>query len=796
MRPGSRIARLAAALVVAVFAVAPLAFGGCGSSGGSNPPLPLPLTVKASPAGANYDSAQDVTLTATGEGSSGAVLYYTTDLSVPDDTSPVYSGPIPISTDTVLKFYAQPTTGDPTDEVLEGYTFKSSGIGQEWAESGHGQIANEAWRHWDGDGQVKTDCAKCHSGGGFKDWAMDGTVDAAAALPMGLECSGCHSAGSSTLYDDLGTYPELDHVTFPSGDTATLAGDSNLCMGCHQGRSSMVQVDAATPNDVEQDPDYPSYSFINIHYYPAAASYLGSEVRGGYQYLASKEYQARNTFPSHPDSLSTCTGCHMQESDKNHTWFPDLERCEECHTPGSGFSTLGGSPRANWSAIQTALSGLYADIRTYANTLGYPIVYDDHAYPYFFNDNGAGLGYGNKYDNFDEKLLHAAYNYQFGQKEPCGYLHNGTYMRQILHDSIVDLGGTPTDIPPGRAGYTAPSDLFVAKTDQFHLSGHNHAGSEVFRHWDKDPAPQTVQNFGNPLCSQCHTSPGFAQYAKDGSTDDAFAPLSVVGCIACHSQADLYSNDETRWDDVSNTGLRPVTFPSGDTADLAGPSNVCMGCHKGLASGVTVQDAIDADAGVGPYSFINIHYYAAAASLFGADVEAGYQYRADGDYRGQTPFSAHPAALKTCVGCHMRENAMDHTWEPDITRCNNCHAGSTFETLSTAPAANYTEIQSLLADLLFAIESHASGTIGKPIFYDGHEYPYFFNDNGGGAIYPNRYVDFDASLLAAAYNYQVARKEPCGYIHNGTYIRQILYDSLDDLDNWLQDDSVAGATRP
>jgi hypothetical protein len=61
--------------------------------------------------------------------------------------------------------------------------------------------------------------------------------------------------------------------------------------------------------------------------------------------------------------------------------------------------------------------------------------------------------------------------------------------------------------------------------------------------------------------------------------------------------------------------------------------------------------------------------------------------------------------------------------------------------------------------------------------YDSHAYPYWFKDNGMGAIYSNAYTDFDFDMLTAAYNYQVALKDPAGYIHNGGYIEQLLFDS-------------------
>ena len=83
-------------------------------------------------------------------------------------------------------------------------------------------------------------------------------------------------------------------------------------------------------------------------------------------------------------------------------------------------------------------------IETYANdTLGVPIVYSN-GYPYWCNDNGNPCNFANGYKDFDATLLKAAYNYQTALKDPGGYIHNGPYIKQILFDSIEDLGGTPS----------------------------------------------------------------------------------------------------------------------------------------------------------------------------------------------------------------------------------------------------------------------------------------------------------------------------------------------------------------
>ncbi len=225
-------------------------------------------------------------------------------------------------------------------------------------------------------------------------------------------------------------------------------------MTCHQGRSSgpTVKERIAAGN----------FGFSNIHYYAAAASLFGSQVKGGYEY-DGQTYRGANTFPAHvaaaPD-LTTCVGCHMGGTDEaDHTFNVQLSECTACHA-GDSFETLAGSPGNNKEAIDTLSSELLTQIQDYAaNTIGTPIIYDPAAYPYFFADaNGNGTVDDGEtgYSAFDAKLLPAAYNYQVAQKEPCGYIHNGTYIQQLLYDSIVDLGGTPTVTPPNRGGSQPP----------------------------------------------------------------------------------------------------------------------------------------------------------------------------------------------------------------------------------------------------------------------------------------------------------------------------------------------------
>jgi hypothetical protein len=94
----------------------------------------------------------------------------------------------------------------------------------------------------------------------------------------------------------------------------------------------------------------------------------------------------------------------------------------------------------------------------------------------------------------------------------------------------------------------------------------------------------------------------------------------------------------------------------------------------------------------------------------------------------------------------------------------------------------------LHGQLYAAIRAYAAEVAGAPIAYSSAGFPYFFNDPEGAgeipaeqAVAANRYQSWTPRLLQAAYNYQAVAKDPGGYVHNPTYLLQLLHDSLDSL---------------
>lgn len=299
---------------------------------------------------------------------------------------------------------------------------EASTIATDWGTSGHADYKGEPF----GPEITQAACLKCHSGpqyGRFVQGVAPANLDPAKGAQV-VSCVACHdlTARDTAGAFALGALRPVAAVTFPSGATVSLDAPSNLCMECHQGRSSKPTVDARIAAG--------NLSFSNIHYFAAAATLFGSEVQGGYEY-PGRTYRGRNAFTAHnvlgAPELTTCAGCHVGGA-ANHTFIPSLAACNECHL-GDSFQALSGSPAVNLAAIEQLKDQLLGLV----TASGVTLVLDaegNHVHPYFASIT-------------TEQQLKAAYNWQVADKEPCGYIHNGVYIRQLLFDSIADMGGVP-----------------------------------------------------------------------------------------------------------------------------------------------------------------------------------------------------------------------------------------------------------------------------------------------------------------------------------------------------------------
>ena len=299
---------------------------------------------------------------------------------------------------------------------------------------GHFAGSEEAFRHWDEDGAVSASCSKCHSAAGLPLLATEG-VSITQPTANGLNCATCHSSLETF---ELYTF---DDVTFPSGATVSFgeAEPANTCINCHQGRSSTGSVDRAT-GELGDDEIADNLRFQNIHYFAAGATLFGTEVKGAYEF-AGNEYNGKN---EHVGAFDDCTECHNV-----HALEVEVAECADCHenveietaedlhnirVSEVDFDGDGDVTEGLAGEIDTMTEMLYAAMQEYTASVGADmIVYDAHSYPYFFNDAGES------YSTWTPSLLRAAYNYQYVQKDPGAFAHNGQYIIQVLYDTLVDL---------------------------------------------------------------------------------------------------------------------------------------------------------------------------------------------------------------------------------------------------------------------------------------------------------------------------------------------------------------------
>lgn len=358
--------------------------------------------------------------------------------------------------------HAQDQTAAPSPEIeaiaenLEVFVMPRSGPFQpdtirienqaairDWAGSRHSDASSEAFAHWNDSGEIPPVCASCHSGAGFRSYhGLDGTAPGLpeAPVPTGgvVDCATCHNPG-------LG---EVRELRFPSGLMHPVATTAETpCMTCHQGRTSGVQVTAATEVGDADSPN-PELSFINPHYAVAAATWLGGYAGGGYHY-PGRSYSGR-FFHARP--VATCISCH-----EPHSLKVAEQTCRTCHEDGTpenirisrvshdGSGNLGTGIRSDIVANAARLHDL---VIAYAGQVaGVPMVYDGHRHPYFFADaNGDGRvdevgGKAVAYASWTPRLLRAAYNWKFVTADPGAFAHNPHYVLELLYDSTEDLAG-------------------------------------------------------------------------------------------------------------------------------------------------------------------------------------------------------------------------------------------------------------------------------------------------------------------------------------------------------------------
>lgn len=317
---------------------------------------------------------------------------------------------------------------------------------------------------------------------------------------------------------------------------------------------------------------------------------------------------------------------------------------------------------------------------------------------------------------------------------------------------------------------------------------------------------------GRDACAKCHTTTGYKKVTNGGVTIldgvvTAGGPImknnkknEAIMCSACHNDYSWTRRSigaqtlEYRYD----SGSGPVVVVLPDAKD----SNLCLVCHSGRGNGQSARSTRFAG-----------HHAPTGADLYAQYTHFGYEFTGL-DYTKKAFFAHDTIGIADgsgpCVSCHMK-SGNSHTFavakkdaNGAITAintqsvCNTCHNGNYAMTAAKLEeeSAGYQQAGLLLkAYLLNTIANYHNKPItdssGAPIDLTGAKYA--VPDPTKTPQLKTGTVDI-ASMLAIDYgafqNSLLPTEDPGGYAHNRFYVKRLLFDSIDALDNGALDGSI------
>lgn len=342
---------------------------------------------------------------------------------------------------------------------------------QEWGQSGHANKHDAPWIHY--DFKARTPCNRCHTTTGYIKFVTTGDFQAWAAANSSdktkevLRCDGCHQDYSWKRR----AVAAVKVVYTPSdGSSSQLAdyGDANICINCHSGLESGIEI-------VQASSIATNFGSFNSHYL-AAAGFLFRKV--GYLYYPAANYAINNNHfgigGSGPGASGPCVECHMGNSaaslpDPSHKFLPVLRDannliisidaaslCSTCHFSGSGLIVISATAAdptsiATLQARSNAFDAAVAELKTALQNKG--IFYQPDFYPYFFKDASSNHSSSNYFTAWpDKETLGVAFNLNAIFRTPGSYAHNHRYAYELIYDSLDWLDdGALNNSPTGNA---------------------------------------------------------------------------------------------------------------------------------------------------------------------------------------------------------------------------------------------------------------------------------------------------------------------------------------------------------
>jgi Cytochrome c3 len=245
-----------------------------------------------------------------------------------------------------------------------------------------------------------TNCAGCHGSEGTKARINAGLpphdpsiVGVTNVSPF--NCRTCHNIHTTYTKADFSLTGAEQAVKLENTDGTFDGGKGNLCANCHQIRNA--QPDVADGNiEIES-------GRFGTHYGVESQMLLG-EGGLGVSGSPSAHYQVVE---------NTCVACHMGD-ERNHTYEPEVERCQACHADAEDFDVNG---------VQTEVRAMFDELTALFTAQG-------------FIDPEEGLWVVGTYP---EEIANAMWNYKFVEADQSMGVHNSAFTKALLQQALDAL---------------------------------------------------------------------------------------------------------------------------------------------------------------------------------------------------------------------------------------------------------------------------------------------------------------------------------------------------------------------
>lgn len=637
-----------------------------------------------------------------------------------------------------------------------------------------------------------SNCSNCHSTqisdwekgrhgniAGSNDPSPSGPHEPAAAGEP-LSCGNCHNA-------------TLDATNMPAAFNVSIR-DVVACESCHGGGSAhrgigpipvpIPGVDACAKCHAEVD--------------ATTGETIALRSRGGHSpaattavtdYLVSGHAGDPRDRSTRSDAIG-CNRCHSDEGAKLYMGLNTIDaitdadgrgrgamplgeenitpiQCRTCHdvheTGGDKLlidATADGSASAQYNTCNYCHAGDNADLNYHVGHADDNGLLDRELTDTHYDD--PATGYGLATDLIEGYVIRKAedtacsdcHNVHSGDNTINIQWANSAHGGFILQEKInaVAAGGDPTTSGPNGDDSSWP-------------------------HYDWDGASRAS-------CQRCHTATGAANFMSDPTgyvaANNDFSHIAggqneMLYCWGCHDNTAAGTLRDPGATTLLTTGGTPVTY-NGEPVVIAdqGGSNVCLNCHGGAGNMDSSRNT----------RFVG-HHAQAGGTIFADVVHMGLEYPGQ-NYAYDYFFTrGHGTIEDPCVTCHMGDEA-NHTFAifeedlagnltfPNKGYCDTCHTpGGAYEVTADKlheEKAGYEETAALLLQYL----NNAAG----------------YANYLGVAVGSANYNTVPDGAYYAFQNQKLAVEEPGGFAHNRYYVKRLLYDSLDWMDNGVLDGEI------